>query len=195
MNVGYYQIFQWKNEKSENQKAIEQLQQLSNIPIVIDKIKDIDDSTPALGLLLKQLAKRDILYVWKLERFANSLDDLIKKIQKLEQKNVGIASVQEKIQSKLFAQKKFSETIVCWKTTALNIKKEAVLIGIDKARSNQRFGGRPPLMEDNPKIKMAEDLFLNTELSALQISQILQVSKPTFYSYLRYRGIKPNRNG
>lgn len=66
------------------------------------------------------------------------------------------------------------------------------LAGLNAARARGRIGGRPKGLSKEAKNKAmaAEMLYKESQLTVPEISSQLGVSKPTFYRYLRYRGIE-----
>ena len=65
-----------------------------------------------------------------------------------------------------------------------NLIKERTLAGLLAARARSRKGGRPPSL-DADKQKLAVNLYYEKNHSVNQICQMLGVSKPTLYKYVR----------
>lgn len=60
--------------------------------------------------------------------------------------------------------------------------------------SSDRKGGRPKglSIRAQDKARLAESFFSNNKKSIVEICELLDISKPTFYRYLGYRGVKIN---
>lgn len=65
-----------------------------------------------------------------------------------------------------------------------NLIRERTQAGLAAARARGRRGGRPPALDDK-KREMAVQLYKTGERSVKEICQIMGISPPTFYSYMR----------
>ena len=62
-----------------------------------EKITGVQRDRPELNNCLRILRKDDVLVVWKLDRLARSLKDLVEIISDLDQRKVGFRSITESI--------------------------------------------------------------------------------------------------
>ncbi len=65
-----------------------------------------------------------------------------------------------------------------------NIIQERTRAGLAAARARGRKGGRPPALDDEQKEK-AVRLYREREHSVKEICQMMGISKPTLYSYVK----------
>lgn len=65
-----------------------------------------------------------------------------------------------------------------------NLIKERTKAGLSSARSRGRLGGRPKRLDIN-KRQLAIKLYNNREHTVQEICQMMNISKPTLYKYLR----------
>jgi DNA invertase Pin-like site-specific DNA recombinase len=74
-----------------------------------------------------------------------------------------------------------------------DIIRERTQAGLEAARARGRKGGRPKGLSKKAKATAmaAETLYQEGQLSVQAICNQLGISKPTLYSYLRHRGVKP----
>ncbi len=73
-----------------------------------------------------------------------------------------------------------------------DIIRERTNAGLAAARARGRKGGRPKGLSKKAQHTaiIAEQLYLEEELTVQQICEQLSISKMTFYNYLRYRGVE-----
>lgn len=67
-----------------------------------------------------------------------------------------------------------------------NLIRERTMAGLKAARARGRVGGRPRAL-DEKKTQLAYQLYDEKKYTILEICQMLKISKPTFYAYLRRR--------
>lgn len=190
MKVGYHQIYTWREETPEEYKAFHTLFRRGASPVFIDRLKHPDDECPILQRLIEKIKQDYIVYVWTLKSLGNTLDKLTHTIKQIEAKGAAFFFIKENIDSTLLTDRKISDIISLYRKVAFEYRREHTLIGLNKARKAGIIGGRPILEGTEQKIIAAERLYLNTELPINTICQALQISKPTFYNYLKKRGIK-----
>ena len=190
MNVGYHQIYTWREETPEEYQAFHTLFRKGASQVFIDRLKHPDDECPILQRLIEEIKQGDSVYTWTLKSFGNTLDKLTNIIKQIESKGAEIVLIKDNVDSALLTDRKISDIITLYRKIAFAFKREDTLIGLNKARQAGIIGGRPILEGTEQKIIAAERLYLNTELPIKNICQALQISKPTFYNYLKKRGIK-----
>ncbi len=72
-----------------------------------------------------------------------------------------------------------------------DIISERTKVGLASARAGERRGGRPKGLSKKAmdKARLAESLYNEKNNSIQEICDYLSISKPTFYRYLRSRGV------
>lgn len=190
MKVGYHQIYTWREETPEEYKAFHTLFHRGASPVFIERLKHSDDECPILQHLIEEIKQGDIVYVWTLKSLGNTLDKLTHNIKQIEAKDAEFFFIKDDIDSILLTDRKISDIITLYREIAFEYKREGTLRGLNKALQAGIIGGRPILEGTEQKIIAAERLYLNTKLPINNICQALQISKPTFYNYLKKRGIK-----
>ena len=136
---------------------------------------------PELAAL--EFARRgDVLVVWKLDRVARSLSQLLATSDMLDQRGVGLLSLTENIDTTtpggrlvfhLFgALAEFERSLIRERTTA----------GLAAARAAGRRGGRPPSLSDDRRVA-AEALLASPCVTADQAARTLGVSVSILYRY------------
>ncbi len=74
-----------------------------------------------------------------------------------------------------------------------DLVRERTLAGLQAARARGRRGGRPRAFDDD-QIQLAYKLYDEREHTVKKICEMLGISKPTLYSYLRLRKQEFNNN-
>jgi DNA invertase Pin-like site-specific DNA recombinase len=146
---------------------------------------------PVLQSLLDKVRPGDIIVVWKLDRLGRSLRHLVDLINILMEKEVGLKSLQDPIDTthaqgrlifNIFASlAEFERDLIIERTQA----------GLTAARARGRTGGRPKGLNEvaEKKAIAAEALYIKGDLSVNDIAHNLGISKATLYKYLRYRSV------
>lgn len=148
---------------------------------------------PKLSEMMNNFREGDTLIVWKLDRLGRSLKHLVELVAELSEKGVGFKSIQDpfidtttpqgKLIFNIFASlAEFERDIISERTKA----------GLEAARARGRVGGRPKgLSKEAEKTALAaESLYKDGQLSIKEITDRLNISRSTLYSYLRQRGVK-----
>jgi DNA invertase Pin-like site-specific DNA recombinase len=137
---------------------------------------------PALHDVLEFARSGDTLIVWKLDRLARSMKQLIETVENLRVRGIGFRSLTEALdtttaQGRLFhmfgALAEFERSLIRERTQA----------GLAAARRLGRTGGRPPkLTEDD--LDVARASLANPDIGVMQIAHRLGVSPATLYRYI-----------
>ena len=151
--------------------------------VFTDKVSCTISERPRLTKLKEQLRKGDTLVIWRLDRLARSLKDLIKWVAYLEKEGIALKSIKENIDTStptgrlvfyIFgALSEFERSLIVERTHA----------GLTAARARDRKGGRPQTL-GKEKRDVAVQLYNKKELTVNQICEIMEISKPTLYKYI-----------
>lgn len=133
---------------------------------------------------LEYCREGDTLVVWKLDRLSRSIKQLIETMNELNQKKVGLKSLQENIDTTSTGGKLIFHIFSALAEFERNIIRDRTKAGLNAARARGKKGGRPKAM-DQKKIALAKTLHKNQEHSIDEICQILNVKRTTFYKYIK----------
>ena len=138
---------------------------------------------PELNAALTYLREGDTLVVWKLDRLARSLKQLIETVEAMEERGIGFKSLTENIDTTtaggllvfhLFgALAQFERSLIQERTSA----------GLAAARARGRVGGRKPKLSDDD-VKAARAMLRDDSITAAQVAKQFDVSVGTLYRYL-----------
>ena len=149
-----------------------------------DKVSGVVADRPGLDTVKQILRKGDTLVVWRLDRLGRSLKDLMEWMNFLDSKNVGLKSIQESIDTTTTTGKLVFHIFGALAEFERNLIRERTKAGLAAARARGRLGGRPKSLDEN-KRKVVVDLYNKKELMVKEICEMMNISKPTLYTYVR----------
>ena len=158
-----------------------------------DQVSGSIKDRPSLEQALHFAREGDTLVIWRLDRLSRSLRDLIDAVTHLESRNVQLKSLHESIDTSSSSGKLVFHLFGALAEFERNLIKERTLAGLQAARARGRKGGRPPSL-DAEKRKLAVKLYNDKNYSVNQICQVMGISKPTLYKYVRVLTRYPHRS-
>ena len=138
---------------------------------------------PQLRDALDFLRPGDTLVVWKLDRLARSVQQLIEVIEQLHKRGCGFKSLTEAIDTTTAGGRLIFHIFGALAEFERSIIRERTMAGLDAARARGRKGGRPRLMNEDSLI-VAQALLRDGVLTVKDIAKQIGVSEPTLYKYL-----------
>lgn len=158
--------------------------------IITDEVSGSVAERPGLNRLKESLREGDIVVVWRLDRFGRSLKHLIEWVNELETLQVGFESLQESINTTSSSGKLVFHLFGALAEFERNLIRERTKAGLESARARGRLGGRPKQL-DSKKRQVAVKLYQAREHTVLEICQMMGISKPTLYQYVREIEVEP----
>jgi DNA invertase Pin-like site-specific DNA recombinase len=180
LKIGYARV------SSDDQNLDLQLDALKKAgckKIFDDKRSGAHVDRPGLANLLNSVRKGDVVVVWRLDRLGRSLKDLLELGGDLESKGVGLASLQEKIDTTSSGGKLIFQVFGALSEFERNLIRERTYAGLMAARKRGKLGGRPKMLDPEQR-KLLVRLYNSKEHSVSEICKLLKISKPTLYNYL-----------
>jgi len=141
-------------------------------------------SRPERDKLKEALRSGDTLVVWRLDRLGRSLKDLIAWITELEEKGISFQSIQEAMDTSTPGGKLIFHMFGALAEFERNLIRERTKAGLAAARARGKLGGRPKKL-DQDKRDLVIKLYNEKELPVKTICEMLGISKPTLYKYVR----------
>lgn len=185
-------IFGYARVSTEEQSLVLQEEALLKYgceKIFFEKVSGKDLERGELKKVLGLLRENDVLVVFRLDRLARSLKDLINLIGVLEAKKVDFVSLSDGIDTSSAVGKLMFHIVGAFAEFERNIISERTKAGLKSARARGRIGGKPKGLSAEAKKKAVrvKDLYDERKLSVLEICRVLEIgSKATFYKYLRF---------
>jgi DNA invertase Pin-like site-specific DNA recombinase len=143
-------------------------------------------SRPGLEKVKGLLRKGDTLVVWRLDRLGRSLRDLIEWAQWLEGHGVALQSLKEAIDTTTPTGKLTFHLFGALAQFERDLIQERTQAGLAAARARGRKGGRRKALDPDKRV-LAVDLYQQKKMSVGKICEVMGISKPTLYSYVRER--------
>lgn len=188
MQIGYARVSTLEQNVTPQ---IDQLKEAGCERIFRDKASGAKTERPGLQEALDFLREGDSLVVWRLDRLGRSLKHLLETVSMLEERGVGFRSLQESIDTTTSGGRLIFHIFGALAEFERNLIRERTMAGLRAARARGRVGGRPRKL-DSKKTELAFRLYDEKKYTIKEICQILEISRPTLYSYLARREKQPN---
>lgn len=138
---------------------------------------------PELARAVEFLREGDVLVVWKLDRLARSLRQLIETVEGLQEQGIGFVSLTEGIDTTSAGGKLVFHIFGALAEFEREMIRERTVAGLKAAKGRGVKLGRPNALSEQ-QIKMARSLKAAGELSSTEIARQLGVGRATLYRYL-----------
>jgi DNA invertase Pin-like site-specific DNA recombinase len=139
---------------------------------------------PELSQCLRTLRKGDILVVWKLDRLARSLKDLVEIVQELQDREIGFRSLTESIDTTSSGGRLVFHILGALAEFEHDLIRERTIAGLQAARARGRKGGRKPAMSD-ADVKKAAAMLLDPNITKKEVAEHFAVSRTTLNASLQ----------
>jgi DNA invertase Pin-like site-specific DNA recombinase len=178
--IGYARVSTLDQNLSLQQDA---LKEAGCEKIFIEQMSGAVADRPALREALDYARSGDTLIVWKLDRLARSMKQLIETIEKLRLRNIGFCSLTEAIDTTTAQGVLVFHMFSALAEFERALIRERTRAGLAAAKRAGRTGGRPPkLTEDD--LDVARTLLANPDIPVADVADRLGVSPATLYRYL-----------
>lgn len=148
-----------------------------------EKASGAQRDRPELAAALSFMRKGDSLVVWRLDRLARSLPQLIETVAQLEAEGIGLRSLTEAIDTTTAGGKLIFHIFGALAEFERSVIRERTRAGLKAARDRGRKGGRPPALSGSD-LAAAKAMLRDPEITVAEVAKRLQVSPATLYRYL-----------
>jgi DNA invertase Pin-like site-specific DNA recombinase len=138
---------------------------------------------PEFARAIDDMRRGDTLVVWKLDRLARSLKQLVETVEDLEKRGIGFRSLTETVDTAAADGKLVFHLFAALAEFERSTIRERTRAGLDAARSQGRVGGRPRSLTE-PDLAAAKALLSNPDITVAQVAARLKVSPATLYRQL-----------
>lgn len=135
---------------------------------------------PELAKALDYLREGDVLCVWKLDRLARSLRQLLETGEALAERGIGLRSLTESIDTSTPGGRLVFHVFGALAQMERELIRERTMAGLANARRMGRKGGRPRAMTD-ADIAKAKAMLAAPEITVEAVAETLGVSPATLY--------------
>ncbi|MBV9511755.1 MAG: recombinase family protein [Caulobacteraceae bacterium] len=153
--------------------------------IFMEKASGAQRDRPELKAALDYLRKDvgDILVVWKLDRLARSLSQLIDTADVLEKQGVGLRSLTEAIDTTSAGGRLVFHVFGAMAEFERSIIRERTKAGLEAARARGRTGGRPPALSAKD-VAAAKAMLTDPQITVSEVARRMKVAPSTLYRHL-----------
>jgi DNA invertase Pin-like site-specific DNA recombinase len=138
---------------------------------------------PALRDALEFARAHDTIVVWKLDRLAHSMKQLIETMETLRLRNIGFRSLTEALDTTTPQGRLVFHMFGALAEFERSLIRERTQAGLAAARRAGRTGGRPAKLTDDD-LDVATTLLANPDITVAEVAERVGVSPATLYRYL-----------
>lgn len=151
--------------------------------VFVEKASGAQRERPELQAALEYLRAGDALVVWKLDRLARSVKQLIETVEGMEAKGIGFRSLTEAIDTTTAGGKLVFHIFGALAEFERTIIRERTRAGLDAAKARGRIGGRPSKLTAQDLIA-AKAMLADQSFTVEDVAKRLGVSSATLYRHL-----------
>lgn len=151
--------------------------------IFIEQMSGAVANRPELMAALQFARGGDTLVVWKLDRLARSLKQLIETVETLRERGINFRSLTEALDTTTAQGRLVFHMVGALAEFERGLILERTRAGLQAARKAGRTGGRPPKMTDKD-IQAAKAMLANPDIGVAEVAHRLGVSQATLYRHI-----------
>lgn len=180
MRIGYARV---STGDQNPELQLDALKQAECEKIFVEKRSGAHRDRPELKAALDYMRPGDTLVVWKLDRLARSLKQLIETVEQLEAQQMGFQSLTEALDTTTSSGKLVFHIFGALAEFERGIIRDRTIAGLEAARERGRVGGRPRALSEADVAK-AKAMLKDPNITVKQVAETLGVSVATLYTYL-----------
>jgi DNA invertase Pin-like site-specific DNA recombinase len=151
--------------------------------VYTEKASGAQRDRPQLQAALEYMRGKDTLIVWKLDRLARSLKQLIETVEELGERGIGLRSLTESLDTTTSGGTLVFHLFAALAEFERSMIRERTRSGLQAARRRGRVGGRPPALTSQD-LAAAKALLRDPEITVDQVAKRLGVAPSTLYRHL-----------
>jgi DNA invertase Pin-like site-specific DNA recombinase len=180
MIVGYARV----STQGQNQDfQVDALEKSGCEQVFQEKVTGKLRERPELSQCLRILRAGDTLVVWKLDRLARSLKDLVEIVQDLNDREVGFKSLTEAIDTTSSSGRLVFHIFGALAEFEHSLIRKRTIAGLEAARARGRKGGRKPSMSGSD-IRKSSAMLSDPNITKKEAAEHFGVSRTTLNSSL-----------
>jgi DNA invertase Pin-like site-specific DNA recombinase len=182
MLVGYARV---STQEQNLDLQINALKEAGCQKIFTEKASGAQRDRPELIAAMNYIRSgEDVLVVWKLDRLARSLKQLIETVEKFETQKIGLLSLTESINTTTSGGRLIFHIFASLAEFERSIIRERTNAGLKAAKQNGRIGGRPSLLTEKD-LAVARTLLQDASITVEDVAKRMQVAPSTLYRYFQ----------
>ncbi len=180
MLVGYARV----STREQNQALqLDALRAAGCERVYTEKASGAQRERPELKAALDYAREGDTLVVWKLDRLARSIRQLIETVEDLEQRKIGLRSLTEAIDTTTPGGRLVFHVFAALAEFERAVIRERTAAGREAARARGRKGGRPRRLSA-ADLAVAKAMLRDPEITVEEVARRLRVAPSTLYRHL-----------
>ena len=180
MQIGYARV---STQDQDLSLQLDALEHAGCEKIFTEKASGAQRDRPELTAALTYIRPGDTLVVWKLDRLARSLRQLIDTVDTLNSKKIGLRSLTESIDTTTSGGKLIFHIFGALAEFERAVIRERTNAGFASARARGRLGGRPPALKATDIIA-AKALLRDPNITVEEAAKQLRVAPSTLYRHI-----------
>ncbi len=148
-----------------------------------EKASGAQRDRPEMQKALGFMRKGDTLVVWKLDRLARSLKQLIETVETFDERGVHLRSLTEEIDTKTAGGRLIFHVFGALAEFERALIRERTLAGLAAAKARGRVGGRPKSVTEE-KLRTARTLLAAGDFTVTEVAAQVGVSPSTLYRHI-----------
>jgi DNA invertase Pin-like site-specific DNA recombinase len=177
--VGYARV---STQDQNPELQLDALKESGCEKVFVEKASGAQRDRPELQAALEYMRSGDTLVVWKLDRLARSLKQLIETVETLEGQGIGFRSLTEALDTTTSGGRLVFHIFGALAEFERSIIKERTMAGLVSARARGRMGGRPRGLSDED-MAAAKAMLNDPNIPVEDIAERLGVAISTLYRY------------
>lgn len=180
MRVGYARV---STQEQDPALQLDALAAASCQRVFVEQASGAQRERPELRAALDYLRAGDTLVVWKLDRLARSLRQLIETVEALDARQIHLRSLTEALDTTSAGGRLVFHIFAALAEFERAIIRERTRAGLSAARARGRLGGRPPALKAADLVA-ARALLRDPDLTVTEVARRLGVAPSTLYRHL-----------
>jgi DNA invertase Pin-like site-specific DNA recombinase len=180
MKIGYARV---STQEQDLALQIDALTKEGCEKIFQEKASGAQRDRPELKAALSYMRQGDTLVVWKLDRLARSMKQLIETIESFQDRGIALKSLQDPIDTSSPSGKLVFHIFAALAEFERGVIRERTAAGLRAARERGRIGGRPPALSAKD-IQVAKAMLKDPDITVTAVAHRLNVAASTLYRHI-----------
>lgn len=183
MNIGYARV---STVDQNIERQLEAFKQYRIDKVFIDKSSGKNTEREQFNAMINFVRDGDCVYVQSFDRLSRNLPDLIKTVNVLSEKHVGLISIKEQFDLSTPTGRLMLQLCGAISQFERENLLERQREGIEIAKRNHKYKGRPMKAFDGDIKNNVLDEVVNKKITVTAAAEALGVSRVTVYNYLKH---------
>jgi DNA invertase Pin-like site-specific DNA recombinase len=180
MKIGYARV---STQEQDLALQLDALTKEGCEKIVQEKASGAQRDRPELKAALGFMRQGDTLVVWKIDRLARSMKQLIETIESFQERGIGLKSIQDPIDTSSPSGKLVFHIFAALAEFERGVIRERTTAGLKAARERGRVGGRPSALSAKD-LQAAKAMLKDSDITVAAVARRLNVAASTLYRHI-----------